>query len=104
MSSRLDQARKQLRFRLARRGVSLVAALSAVAIAQPAAAVPARLATATVRAGLLFAAGQIGRAASASAVALAEGMLRSTGFHKLTGTAALLLFLAALHTADVVAV
>jgi RNA polymerase sigma factor (sigma-70 family) len=57
--SRLARARKQLRQRLARRGIELSALLAALALAEGAgrAAVPAALARAALRFGLLVAAG-----------------------------------------------
>jgi RNA polymerase sigma factor (sigma-70 family) len=59
VKSRLTRARQQLRRQLARRGIELSALLSALALAQGAgkAAVPAALARATLRFGLLVAAG-----------------------------------------------
>jgi RNA polymerase sigma factor (sigma-70 family) len=59
VASRLGRARQQLRQRLARRGIKLSALLAALTVAEGAgrAAVPARLAEATVRSGLLVAVG-----------------------------------------------
>jgi RNA polymerase sigma factor (sigma-70 family) len=76
VSGRLAQARKRLRARLARRGVTLSAVLTAVALARPAA--PASLVQAAARAALA------GKAAALSppAVALAEGFLRTTAVTK----------------------
>jgi RNA polymerase sigma factor (sigma-70 family) len=74
--SRLARARKLLRERLARRGVSLSALLAATALAGPAAraAVPARLLAATVQvAGHLAAGGRLsGELVSAGVLALVE--------------------------------
>src|SRR5205823_5488337 len=78
VGGRLSRAREQLRRRLLRRGVSLSAVLGLLSL-QPAgqAAVPAVLASATVRAGLGFAAGQAltEGLVSANAVALSKSML-----------------------------
>jgi RNA polymerase sigma factor (sigma-70 family) len=76
VSGRLAQARKLLRRGLARRGVTLSAVLTAVALARPAA--PAALVRAAAQAALA------GKAAalSPSAVALAEGFLRATAVTK----------------------
>jgi RNA polymerase sigma factor (sigma-70 family) len=59
VSSRLTRARQQLQQRLARRGIELSTLLAALAVAENAgkAGVPALLASATVRSGLLVAAG-----------------------------------------------
>jgi RNA polymerase sigma factor (sigma-70 family) len=59
LSSRLVRARRRLRQQLARRGIQLSAALAALSLAQGAgkAAVPPALAGATIRFGLLVAAG-----------------------------------------------
>jgi RNA polymerase sigma factor (sigma-70 family) len=76
VSSRLDRARKQLRVKLATRGVALSAVLGAMALAAPvgAAAVPRRLLDATVRAGMAHAAGSM---TSGSISASAEVLLRA---------------------------
>jgi RNA polymerase sigma factor (sigma-70 family) len=59
VSSRLTRARQRLQQRLARRGIELSALLAAIAVAEnsSSAAVPALLASTTVRVGLLVAAG-----------------------------------------------
>jgi RNA polymerase sigma factor (sigma-70 family) len=77
--SRLAEARKQLRQRLARRGVTLSAVLGAAALAGAArAALPARLAERTVRAAVLDATGQAaGGFISAEVNALVEGVTRT---------------------------
>jgi RNA polymerase sigma factor (sigma-70 family) len=54
IASRLDQARKRLRSRLARRGVSLPAVLAAAALAGPAKALGPRLCAVTARAAALL--------------------------------------------------
>jgi RNA polymerase sigma factor (sigma-70 family) len=77
LKSRLEQARDLLRSRLARRGLTLSAALWAALLAEPAAAVPATLADAVVQAAAL--AGTTTATpvpVSAAAVALAEQALR----------------------------
>jgi protocatechuate 3,4-dioxygenase beta subunit len=90
--SRLAEARKRLRQRLARRGVTLSGVLGAAALAPAAgkAAVPAALADATARAAALYAAGPAG-AASAGAVAMAEGVTRAMFATRCKIAAALLL-------------
>jgi RNA polymerase sigma factor (sigma-70 family) len=77
--SRLAEARKQLRQRLARRGVTLSAVLGAAALGGDSrAAVPARLAERTVRAAVLAATGQAaGGLISAEVNALVEGVTRT---------------------------
>jgi RNA polymerase sigma factor (sigma-70 family) len=94
ISSRLARARQRLQARLARRGITLSAALGATAVSQSAtAAMPMGLAMATVRGALEFGnnagvmppqvglgttSAQVGsQALSASAVALAEGMMQT---------------------------
>src|SRR5262249_36819941 len=76
LASRLDRARHLLRQRLTRRGVSLSAALAAVALStEGAGAVPAPLAATTLQAALQFAAGQATTAAAAHDLSLAKGPL-----------------------------
>jgi RNA polymerase sigma factor (sigma-70 family) len=80
VSSRLTRARQRLQQRLARRGIELSALLAALAVAENAgkAGVPALLASATVRSGLLVAAG--GTAAGvipAHVATLAAGVTRA---------------------------
>jgi RNA polymerase sigma factor (sigma-70 family) len=93
---RLDRGLALLRGRLVRRGLALSAGLFAVALSQGAAAPPAiaaGLAAATASAAGLFGAGRaVAGAASARAVALAEGGLRAMFVTKLKAAAALLLF------------
>jgi RNA polymerase sigma factor (sigma-70 family) len=71
VSGTLARARQQLRRRLTRRGMTLTAVLAALALGRQAgaAAVPAGLAPATVRAALRYAAGQTATAASPAALA-----------------------------------
>jgi RNA polymerase sigma factor (sigma-70 family) len=83
--SRLARARKLLRGRLARRGLTLSAAALATALAahSAAAALPARLFQDTLQAGLPFAAGQGAGGVSAQAAALAERGLKTLTATKL---------------------
>src|SRR5262249_3867271 len=77
VSGRTAQARQRLQRRLARRGVTLSAALCAVAVGEGAAAVPAVLKLGGIKAALAFAAGKsLVGAVSARAVAVAEAVLR----------------------------
>jgi RNA polymerase sigma factor (sigma-70 family) len=94
VSSRLVRARQQLQQRLARRGVTLSAALSAAALGQAGAAValPAALVNSTVKAALLFAAGRAEDGAIAAPVAaLAQGVSRTMALNKLRIATVLLL-------------
>jgi RNA polymerase sigma factor (sigma-70 family) len=98
VSSRLDQARRRLRLRLARRGVTLSAALTAVGIAEGAAtsAAPPPLLAATAA---LVAGGTAGQVSPAVRT-LAQGVLRSmflTKFRVVMG----ILLVTALATAGV---
>jgi RNA polymerase sigma factor (sigma-70 family) len=80
VSSRLTRARKQLQQRLAGRGIKLSALLAALALAEGSgkAAVPAVLARATIRFGLLVAAGRVTGGLIPSHVAvLAEGVTKA---------------------------
>ena len=80
VSSRLAQGRQLLRDRLTRRGVTLSAALTTVALMQntASAAVPAVLLTATSKAVLAPVAGQAARRTpSPAAVTLAESVLHA---------------------------
>lgn len=77
VKSRLEQGRERLTWRLARRGLSLSAALAATFLTEgtaPAAVAPA-LAHSTLRAAVAFGAGTTTGTISAPAVALAEGAL-----------------------------
>jgi RNA polymerase sigma factor (sigma-70 family) len=92
LSGRLALARSQLRRRLTCRGVSLTAALCALALCPAAkAAVPAALAAAAVR-GVLPGAAE---AVSQRAAALAEGTLRALALTRIKLMAVLLLVLGA---------
>ena len=77
VSGRLAQARKLLQKRLARRGIMLTAALTAVALTQPtaAAAAPGLLTPGIIQATLAQAAGQPAAGLSPTAVSLAKGLL-----------------------------
>jgi RNA polymerase sigma factor (sigma-70 family) len=80
VSGRLAQARQMLRQRLARRGVSLSALLSGLALTADAGTAPPTLVSATARHALLAATGRgAGSAVPAGVVALADGVLRPAG-------------------------
>jgi RNA polymerase sigma factor (sigma-70 family) len=86
LTARLTRARQMLRRRLTRRGVTLSAALSAQALFVPGggAAVPAALTAATVKAGLLTAAGTLTAGALSSAVTtLVKGVSEAMFLNKL---------------------
>jgi RNA polymerase sigma factor (sigma-70 family) len=84
VSSRLDQARKRLQERLARRGVSLATVLGAVALAGGAqAAVAGPLLQTTVRAALEYATASGAAEVSVSVVALVRGVSRNMPHTKL---------------------
>jgi RNA polymerase sigma factor (sigma-70 family) len=84
LSSRLATARRLLAARLTRRGLALSGGALAVALSQEASAsVPAVLTAHTARAAALFAAGSAGGLASAPAVALAEGVVKTMLMTKL---------------------
>src|SRR5262249_36977878 len=95
LRGRLERGRSLLRKRLARRGLTLSAALMATMLGESVAraALPATFVVSSTKAALLFAAGQpvpVG-AAGGTACALAQGVLRSMLFTKLKlATAALL--------------
>jgi RNA polymerase sigma factor (sigma-70 family) len=73
LRSRLERARELLRARLARRGVSLSAALLTAALApRPAAAAEAALVERTIQAGVQIAAGKVADGVTANAVALSR--------------------------------
>jgi RNA polymerase sigma factor (sigma-70 family) len=79
VSSRLAHARKELQQFLARKGVTLAAALTAAGIAENAASacVPPLLAASALRAATLFASGSSVVMETAKAVQLAESVLRN---------------------------
>jgi RNA polymerase sigma factor (sigma-70 family) len=82
VSSRLAHARKLLRDRLTRRGITLSAVLTAGAVSgeTASAAMPTRILTSTARAALPFALEQTtGNAGCPSAVTLANGVLKAMG-------------------------
>jgi RNA polymerase sigma factor (sigma-70 family) len=80
VSGTLARAKERLRSRLARRGVTLAAALAALALSDvAAAAVPAKLAVSTLRAALRYAAGG---PAPAALAALIRGASRTMLFTK----------------------
>jgi RNA polymerase sigma factor (sigma-70 family) len=95
VSGRLAQARQRLQQRLTRRGVTLTAALCATGIFQD--SVKAAVPEAVIRAVLSFAAGRAGTV-SASAAALAEGVLKAMLATKLKLGALLLFALGTLAT------
>src|SRR4051812_287327 len=82
VSSRLAQAREKLRARLFRRGVTLSAVLSGLAISDrgAATAVPAALVEATRRAGVAFA---LGQAVAEAPAVLARAVLRGMSVARL---------------------
>src|SRR5262249_52043610 len=96
LKMRLERARQLLRARLARRGLTVSAAMLAMLLAQHATArpVPAVLATTTIKASVLFATGKTCAALSARAVSLAGfGVSAGASLGKLLGAAAVLLSL-----------
>jgi RNA polymerase sigma factor (sigma-70 family) len=96
LSWRLARARQQLRQRLVRRGIELSAVLAVLSVAQDVgeAAVPAALASATIRFGLSVAAGEPAAAAIPSHIAaLAAGVTRAMFLSKAKIAIALLVVL-----------
>jgi len=108
LKNRLVEARKRLRGRLTRRGLTLPAALSSVLLAQGIGvpAVSAALVKATVKAASAFAAGNLSTALTASglAVSFAESTLKAMSAARLKMGAVLLLALALLATGTGLAV
>ena len=102
VSGRLARAKEMVRSRLARRGLALTPAVLLATLTGNAApaAVPAPLLDATLRVGLLFAAGQgaTAGALSGSVAALTERVLHGMSLGKLKTAAAILLTVAALAT------
>ena len=96
LKSRLEQARELLRSRLARRGIPLPAAFLTVGLLGTAAnaAVPEALFTSTIRAGARVAAGgSAAGIATAAALALSKGVMRTMFLAKIKMTAVLFLAL-----------
>jgi RNA polymerase sigma factor (sigma-70 family) len=94
LSCRLARARQRLQQQLARRGIELSVVLAALSVAQEAAkaAVPAELAAATIRFGLLVAAGEPAAGVIPSSVAaLAAGVTRAMFLSKTKIATALVL-------------
>jgi RNA polymerase sigma factor (sigma-70 family) len=110
VAGRLARARTMLAKRLARHGLGMSGGALATALAQNAASagVPASVASSTINAAALVAAGQTGGVISASVVALMEGVVKSMLLTKLKiATVVLLAVLAgcgvAVATVDVMA-
>jgi RNA polymerase sigma factor (sigma-70 family) len=103
LSWRLARARRRLRTQLTRRGIQLSAVLAALFLARDAgrAAVPAALATATVRFGLLVAAGEPAAAIPTHVAALAAGVTRAMSLTKTRIVIAVLLAACLLAAAGV---
>jgi RNA polymerase sigma factor (sigma-70 family) len=103
VATRLATARTMLARRLARLGLTLPAGMLATLLSQqPAgAAMPVSVASSTIKAANLFAAGHAA-AASLNAVALAEGVLKSMLLTKLKLTTVTLLLIAVLSTSAAV--
>jgi RNA polymerase sigma factor (sigma-70 family) len=94
VSAAVTRARQRLARQLTRRGVTLSAALAAVALGRQAAtAMPAALTNTTIQAALLYAAGKSAAAAGlcAGAAALAEGATRTMFLTKAKAATAVLL-------------
>ena len=93
LSARMARARATLQRRLTARGVTLSAALSAVAISQGAASamVPSTLAHATFDAAIAFATGNAAGSVSSQVLGIAEGVMKSMFLTKLKLGVALLL-------------
>jgi RNA polymerase sigma factor (sigma-70 family) len=105
LASRLAHARRVLQQRLARRGVTLSAALGAGALveAEAFASVPGALAATTLAAVLHFAGGQTCAAVSGRVITLANAMVRSLMLGRLRFLAIMLLGLVLLSSGAVVA-
>jgi RNA polymerase sigma-70 factor (ECF subfamily) len=95
VKGRLSRARQMLRSRLERRGLAPSAVVGLLSRGAVRPAVPAGLADSTLRAAVLFAAGQSAGGASA-AVVLAERALRTAALKKLTAAALVLGLVAAI--------
>jgi hypothetical protein len=94
IGTRLARAKERLRVRLERRGVTVSAAACAALLAEEASAAGERLAlvTATVKAGIFFAANSATGAIAAPVVALAKGELQAMFVANFKKLAALVLF------------
>jgi RNA polymerase sigma factor (sigma-70 family) len=105
VKGRLNRARELLRGRLARRGLAVSAGLLTAALVPAASAAPAGLLDVTTKSCLCFGAGDVaaGGLASAQAVALTKGVLRTMLLTKLKIVAALVLSLAVLGGAGGIA-
>jgi RNA polymerase sigma factor (sigma-70 family) len=98
LATRLATARTMLARRLTRNGVTISGgALAALLAQQLAAGMPASVASSTIQAATLFAAGQV-TAASGNAVALAEGVLKVMLLTKLKVATAVFVVVVALTT------
>jgi RNA polymerase sigma factor (sigma-70 family) len=99
VATRLATARTMLAKRLARTGLTLPGGVLATLLSQQlaAAGMPASVASNTIKAATLFAAGQAA-AVSVNAVALAEGVLKTMLLTKLKFTTATFLMIAVLST------
>ena len=98
---RLQRARELLRGRLTRRGVALTAATTAVLAAERSvsAALPATMVVTTLKAALLFAAGEaVVGTASAQAITWTQGVLRTMFLSKVKILAAVALLMGATGT------
>jgi RNA polymerase sigma factor (sigma-70 family) len=95
VAGRMARARELLRRRLARRGIGLAVALSALALApiSTAATVPAALVQITLRAAVLTVARKAAGAVSAHVLALSEGVIQAMYWHKVKLAAATMLAL-----------
>jgi RNA polymerase sigma factor (sigma-70 family) len=95
LSTRIAQARLLLQKRLARRGVALSAALTAVGLSDNTvlAAIPNALIHATSETAVAFAAGPTAGALTSPAAALAEGVLRAISVTKVKALLAMVLAL-----------
>ena len=93
LERRLAQGREVLRARLARRGLTLSAAMLAAGLAgeTASAAVPPLLLSSTIKSAALFATKSAGVAVSARVVELASGFLKAMAATKLKGLAAVLI-------------
>jgi len=93
VKGRLARARDLLRSQLTRRGVTASEGMMATALAAKSATAPAKLMDATIRAATRFAAGEggAGKLASARAIALSQGVLRTMILTKLKIVGALVL-------------